>query len=70
MAPFWRHNKDMDEEHRINLRLPKETYDAIDRLRKLEPGKISRNTWIASAIEEKIEKSNQELAKREDHKHA
>ena len=39
---------------RINLRLPGETFDAIDASRAARPGAISRNTWITEAIEEKL----------------
>ena len=39
---------------RINLRLPGETFDAIDASRAVRPGAISRNTWITEAIEEKL----------------
>jgi hypothetical protein len=39
---------------RINLRLPGETFDAIDAARGARPGNISRNTWITEAIEEKL----------------
>ncbi|AWJ87747.1 hypothetical protein TSH58p_30155 (plasmid) [Azospirillum sp. TSH58] len=47
-----------DHEHRINLRLPAEIFEAMDRLRKAGAGKVSRNTWIAMAIEEKIERDS------------
>lgn len=39
---------------RINLRLSASTFDAIDRARGARAGRISRNTWIAEAIEEKL----------------
>lgn len=39
---------------RINLRLSPETFEAIDNSRNLRPGRLSRNTWIAEAIEEKL----------------
>ncbi len=39
---------------RINLRLPGETFEAIDASRTARPGAISRNTWITEAIEEKL----------------
>ena len=38
---------------RINLRLSSETFEAIDTSRNARPGRLSRNTWIAEAIEEK-----------------
>jgi len=39
---------------RINLRLPGETFGAIDAARTARPGNISRNTWITEAVEEKL----------------
>lgn len=39
---------------RINLRLPPETFKAIDDLRERRAGSVSRNTWIAEAITEKL----------------
>lgn len=39
---------------RINLRLSPETFEAIDRVRSARPGNVSRNTWIAEAIKEKL----------------
>lgn len=39
---------------RINLRLPAETFDAIDASRTARVGNISRNTWITEAIAEKL----------------
>ena len=39
---------------RINLRLPPETFGAIDASRGARAGTISRNTWITEAIEEKL----------------
>jgi len=41
---------------RFSLRLPKELYSEIDTLRTERPGNISRNTWIAEAIREKLER--------------
>jgi len=41
---------------RLNLRLPGETFDAIDAARQARPGNISRNTWITEAVEEKLAK--------------
>lgn len=46
----------MDTEHRSNLRLSPEAYKAIDLLRKRLPGNVSRNTWIAMAVQEKIDR--------------
>ena len=39
---------------RINLRLAGETFAAIDSACAARPGNVSRNTWIAEAIEEKL----------------
>lgn len=39
---------------RINLRLPKALFAAIDAARGNRPGKVSRNTWIAEAVQEKL----------------
>jgi hypothetical protein len=39
---------------RINLRLPAETFEAIDNCRGERPGAVSRNTWITEAVEEKL----------------
>lgn len=39
---------------RINLRLPGETFEAIDEVRGVRPGNVSRNTWITEAVEEKL----------------
>lgn len=46
-----KNTKDMD---RINLRLPPEVFAAIDQARSLRIGHVSRNTWIAEAIQEKL----------------
>lgn len=43
--------RDLD---RINLRLPGETFEAIDDCRAARPGTVSRNTWITEAIAEKL----------------
>jgi hypothetical protein len=45
---------------RINLRLPAETFDAIDAARAGRPGNISRNTWITEAVEEKLARDREE----------
>jgi len=39
---------------RINLRLSATTLRAIDAARGRRAGNVSRNTWIAEAIEEKL----------------
>jgi len=63
MAPEWRQLHSMNnpikpdairELDRINLRLSPETFEAIDASRNSRPGRLSRNTWIAEAIEEKL----------------
>jgi predicted HicB family RNase H-like nuclease len=43
---------------RINLRLSPETLEAIDQARSARPGNVSRNTWIAEAIKEKLERDD------------
>ena len=45
------HVADLD---RINLRLSAATFAAIDAARGARPGNVSRNTWIAEAIEERL----------------
>ena len=45
---------------RINLRLPADTFAAIDSARAGRPGNVSRNTWITEAVEEKL--AREELA--------
>lgn len=39
---------------RINLRLSSEMFQDIDVARSKRAGNVSRNTWIAEAIKEKI----------------
>ena len=39
---------------RINLRLAGDTFTQIDAACTARPGNVSRNTWIAEAIEEKL----------------
>lgn len=48
--------KNEQDTGRINLRLPKGLFDEIDYLRNERPGNISRNTWIAEAVREKLER--------------
>jgi hypothetical protein len=45
---------------RINLRLPADTFEAIDAVRAGRPGNISRNTWITEAVEEKLARDRAE----------
>jgi hypothetical protein len=39
---------------RINLRVSAQTFRATDNARSRRAGDVSRNTWIAEAIEEKL----------------
>lgn len=39
-----------------SLRLPPKVEDEVDQARRKRPGKISRNTWILEAIQEKLER--------------
>jgi predicted HicB family RNase H-like nuclease len=39
---------------RINLRLATETFAEIDAACAARPGNVSRNTWIAEAVQEKL----------------
>jgi hypothetical protein len=39
---------------RSSIRLSSELIAAIDATRRRRPGKISRNTWITEAVEEKL----------------
>lgn len=52
MAP----NREASGRTRQNLRLDPETWAAIDQARALRSGKIARNTWIAEAIAEKLQR--------------
>lgn len=45
-----------DKERIFNLRVPEALVNQVDALRKKRTGKISRNTWILEAIEDKIER--------------
>lgn len=60
MAPQWRHPyyspypSAMTPMDRINLRLSAQVFQVIDEARSKRPGNVSRNTWIAEAIEEKL----------------
>ena len=47
---------DDDGLHTVNIRLPRRIWKQIDALRRRQPGKVSRNTWIAQAVEDKIER--------------
>ena len=39
---------------RTNLRLPADIFAAIDDACAARPGNVSRNTWIAEAVKEKL----------------
>ena len=39
---------------RINLRLAGDTFAQIDAACAARPGNVSRNTWIAEAVQEKL----------------
>jgi len=63
MEPEWRQLHSMTnpanpdairELDRINLRLSPETFEAIDASRNARPCRLSRNTWIAEAIEQRL----------------
>lgn len=41
-------------EQRFSLRLAAEQLEAVDTLRRQRAGLVSRNTWIAEAIAEKL----------------
>ena len=61
MAPLSLGHTDMDKSEdisRISLRVSKSVFSEIDRCRAIRPGYISRNTWIAEAIKEKLEKED------------
>jgi predicted HicB family RNase H-like nuclease len=44
-----------EKERIFNLRVPESLVAKVDALRKRRTGKISRNTWILEAIEDKVE---------------
>jgi hypothetical protein len=47
---------------RINLRLAAETFASIDDACAARPGNVSRNTWIAEAVQEKLAREPQATA--------
>lgn len=51
-------------EHRLNLRLPKVTFRAVDELRYEGIGKLSCNAWVELAIREKIDRDSYRSATR------
>jgi predicted HicB family RNase H-like nuclease len=51
--------EDNEEQERVfNLRVPESLVKEVDALRKRRTGKISRNTWILEAIEDKIQRES------------
>lgn len=52
----------MSDKLHTSIRLPQETWDKVDILRKRQPGNVSRNTWVASAIQEKLERDGDKPA--------
>ena len=55
-APSQEENK--EKERIFNLRVPESLVAKVDALRKRRTGKISRNTWILEAIEDKVERES------------
>lgn len=47
---------------RINLRLAAETFARIDAACAARPGNVSRNTWVAEAVQEKLAREPQTAA--------
>ena len=45
-----------ERERIFNLRVPEWLVREVDALRKRRTGKISRNTWILEAIEDRVER--------------
>ena len=43
-----------EKERVFNLRVPESLVEKVDALRKRRTGKISRNTWILEAIEDRV----------------
>ena len=51
--------KENEAKERIfNLRVPESLVEQVDTLRKRRAGKISRNTWILEAIEDRIKRES------------
>lgn len=62
VAPNWLNMAEiMKTEHRTkqNLRLEPDIWAAIDAARKQRPGTVSRNTWIAEAVLEKLQRDHE-----------
>lgn len=47
---------------RINLRLAAEAFASVDAACAARPGNVSRNTWIAEAVQEKLARELQATA--------
>lgn len=52
-----------DEWHVMNLRMPKWLVQEVDSIRKRRTGKVSRNQWILEAMEDKLERERERLAR-------
>ena len=50
--------ENQEKERIFNLRVPESLVAKVDVLRKRRTGKISRNTWILEAIEDKVERES------------
>ncbi len=50
---------------RVNLRLPPEVFAEIDASCALRAGRVSRNTWVAEAIREKLLRDRTEIVSME-----
>jgi metal-responsive CopG/Arc/MetJ family transcriptional regulator len=55
------HRRVVDSRERCNLRLPEGVVRAIDEARVKRPGFVSRNSWIAEAIQDKLKGEGIEL---------
>jgi predicted HicB family RNase H-like nuclease len=50
--------ENQERERIFNMRVPESLIAKVDALRKRRTGKISRNTWILEAIEDKVERES------------
>ncbi|OWR21116.1 hypothetical protein CD944_05345 [Brevundimonas diminuta] len=46
---------------RVNLRLPADVFAAIDASCAARAGRVSRNTWVAEAVREKLTRDRVEV---------
>ena len=46
---------------RVNLRLPADVFAAIDASCAARAGRVSRNTWVAEAVREKLSRDRGEV---------